>query len=76
MAILYKIYYYFVKWNLQIATPNFQTLLEGYQVLKLTAQLPLKDLFINRKLEFDCDLESLKILFSELNIQNNQYNFI
>ena len=30
--------------------------------------LPLKDLFCNSKLEFDYSLDSLKLLFSELNI--------
>ena len=55
-----------------IATPTFQTLLEGHKVLKLTTQLPLKDLFVNRKVEFDTDLDSLKILFTELNLPHPQ----
>ena len=37
------------------------------------AWLPLKDLFCNHKLEFDYDLESLKILYSNLNIPTPQY---
>jgi len=34
--------------------------------------LPLKDLFVNRKVEFDTDLDSLKILFTELNLPHPQ----
>lgn len=42
--------------------------LGGHKVLKLRTQLPLKDLFINREIEFDYTLESLKILYSNLDI--------
>jgi len=38
-------------------------------------ELPLKDLFVNRKVEFETDLDSLKILFAELNLPTHQtYN--
>lgn len=37
--------------------------------------LPLVDIFINRKIEFDYSLESLRILYSELHIPEPNYGY-
>lgn len=47
------------------------------QILGYTSRqawLLLKDLFINRRIEFDCDLESLKILYKNLNLDTRFAN--
>lgn len=51
-----------------IYTPLFQSLIEAKTVRITTNLLPLKDLFINQKIEFETDLNSLKLLFNEIRI--------
>ncbi|NMB56685.1 hypothetical protein GYA19_01955, partial [Candidatus Beckwithbacteria bacterium] len=49
-----------------IYTPIFASLQANHQVIIMKTQLPLKDLFINRDIEFDYDYNQLKILYSSL----------
>jgi hypothetical protein len=58
-----------------IETPIFSTLRKEHQLLIRQSWLPLKDLFCNRKLEFDYTLDDLKIFVSQLT-QQAQYQFL
>jgi hypothetical protein len=46
------------------------------EVLLRNGLLPLKDLFCNQKLEFDIELNRIKVLFSELKLPNVNFGYI
>ncbi|OGY14526.1 MAG: hypothetical protein A3A58_03155 [Candidatus Blackburnbacteria bacterium RIFCSPLOWO2_01_FULL_41_27] len=48
-----------------VPTPIFAILRANHQVIITNSLLPLKDMFINREIEFDYSLENLKILYSK-----------
>ncbi len=51
-----------------VYTPIFSVLQANHAVIIKNFELPLKDLFINRELEFDYTLDDFKILYSNLNL--------